>query len=61
MPTGISVAMLAASLVATPSAHAEEPAPGIVQGTITETETGAPLPQACAHFYDVDWIEAVVA
>lgn len=54
---------LSASLLAAPSSGyaAPDPIPGVIQGTITETETGAPLPGACAHFFAIDWIEAAVA
>lgn len=61
----ITLALIAGLLTGpsfAPAVQAADPVPaGVVQGTITEAETGAALPGACAHVYDAQWQETAVA
>ncbi|NUO56337.1 MAG: hypothetical protein HOV78_06705 [Hamadaea sp.] len=56
---------LVTSLLVTPAgiapASAATAVPGVLQGAITETETGSPLPGACAHVYSGSWEEVATA
>jgi hypothetical protein len=57
----LTAALFGSLMIAAPIAQAADPAPGTFQGTITETETGAPLSGACAHVYNSQWLEVAVA